>query len=186
WAFFSLPTRMWELIAGACIALGASRLAGLRPSVAGAIGGLGLGAIVWSAVHFSASTAFPGTAALVPVAGTVAVVVRGCAAPPRGVGSLLGRRPMQLIGRCSYAWYLWHWPALVLLPVIAGHALSSLQRLAAVGGSALVAYATTEVMERRFRFAPAFVTHPRRSLALGGGLTALALTATLLAGATLS
>jgi hypothetical protein len=85
----------------------------------------GIGAIVFSAVTFTSATPFPGTAALVPVAGAAAVVAGGCARPRLGAVWLLGRWPMQVIGRVSYTWYLWHWPALVLAPSIVGHRLST-------------------------------------------------------------
>src|SRR5438093_3766710 len=49
-AFYLLPTRAWELGAGAIVALAGQRLTALRPSAAGAAGALGLGMIGASAV----------------------------------------------------------------------------------------------------------------------------------------
>ena len=121
WAFFSLPTRAWELAVGGLLALVAPRLGRLPTGATALLSWAGVGAIVFAAVTFTSATPFPGTAALVPVAGAAAVVAGGCARPRLGAVWLLGRRPMQLIGRVSYTWYLWHWPALVLAPSIVGH-----------------------------------------------------------------
>src|SRR5215216_7002669 len=91
WAFFSLPTRAWELAAGGLVALAASRLARLPGLAAATLGWLGLEAILWAITRFGASTPFPGTAALFPVGGTAAVLAAGCAAPRLGPVLLLGR-----------------------------------------------------------------------------------------------
>jgi peptidoglycan/LPS O-acetylase OafA/YrhL len=121
WAFFSLPTRAWELAAGGLVALSASALRRLPGVAAATLGWLGLEAIAWSMTRFSAATPFPGIAALFPVGGTAAVLAAGCAAPRLGPGRVLGWWPLQAGGKLSYSWYLWHWPLLVLAPAVAGH-----------------------------------------------------------------
>ena len=123
WAFFSLPTRAWELAAGGLVALSASTLRRLPGVAAATLGWLGLEAIAWSMTRFSAATPFPGIAALLPVGGTAAVLAAGCAAPRLGPGRVLGWRPLQAGGKLSYSWYLWHWPPLILAPAVAGHPL---------------------------------------------------------------
>lgn len=40
--------------------------------------------------------------------------VGGGRAATRGAGRLLSWRPLQALGKVSYAWYLWHWPVLLL------------------------------------------------------------------------
>ena len=69
WAFYSLPTRAWELSVGALIAL----IPALRRQsrLLAVIGVIALGA---SALWFNESTAFPGTYALLPVLGTAALL----------------------------------------------------------------------------------------------------------------
>src|SRR5829696_1207676 len=106
WAFFSLPTRAWELAAGGLVALAAPRLRRLPGVAAATVGWLGLEAIAWSITRFSAATPFPGAAALFPVGGTAAVLAAGCAAPRLGPGRVLGWRPLQAAGKLSYSWYL--------------------------------------------------------------------------------
>ena len=114
WAFYSLPTRAWELAGGGVLALAAPRLRRLPDPVATALGWSGLCGIGWAVAADSAHTQYPGTAALLPVAGAMAVIAAGCAHPRRGPDLLLARRPMQETGRLSYSLYLWHWPVLII------------------------------------------------------------------------
>jgi peptidoglycan/LPS O-acetylase OafA/YrhL len=174
WAFFSLPTRAWELAAGGLVALSAPRLRRLPGVAAAVLGWLGLEAILWSATQLGGSTPFPGTAALFPVGGTVAVVAAGCAAPRLGPNLVLDRWPLQLGGRLSYAWYLWHWPLLILAPAVAGHPLGLGRNLGLAAASGLLAAATVKLVEDPVRFSPRLRSKPGRSLALGTGLTAVA------------
>jgi peptidoglycan/LPS O-acetylase OafA/YrhL len=178
WAFFSLPTRLWELAAGGLLAFAATRLSRLRPSVAVVVGWAGLSVIVWSMIRYSSSTSFPGVAALLPVIGTVAVIGAGCAVARNGPGLLLGRPLAQLIGRSSYAWYLWHWPILVLAAAWFARPLSIAETLALVALSAALALLTTVAVERPIRTSRLLSWRPRRSFALAAALTAFALVAT--------
>jgi peptidoglycan/LPS O-acetylase OafA/YrhL len=185
WAFFSLPTRAWELTAGAAVAMAVPWLTRIPRLAAALIGWVGFGAIVWSVVRFSASTAFPGTAALVPVGGAALMLAAGCAAPARGASLLLRARPLQRAGRISYSWYLWHWPALILVPAMVGHSLNTLENLALVGLSALLATATVAFVEDPVRFARSLTTNAGWSLGLGGSLSIAALVSILLIGISL-
>jgi peptidoglycan/LPS O-acetylase OafA/YrhL len=143
WAYFGAHTRAWELGAGALVAAGAGSLARLSRVVAAGLGGAGLTAIGVSAVLYSPATPFPGSAALLPVLGTAAVIVGGCAVPSR----LLSVPVLQGVGRLSYSWYLWHWPFLIIAPVALGATLSVWQNVlvAAVAfGAAMLTYALVE------------------------------------------
>jgi peptidoglycan/LPS O-acetylase OafA/YrhL len=63
WAFFSLPSRAWELGIGALLAVGAARLATVpRPRRSGRLAGPAL--IGAAGVLVDTSTPFPGIAAL--------------------------------------------------------------------------------------------------------------------------
>jgi peptidoglycan/LPS O-acetylase OafA/YrhL len=84
-AYFFSTTRMWEFAAGGLLALALQsgiRAVGERHHVlAGLLAWAGLGAIAASAFLYTQRRAFPGWAALVPVAGSLAVIAAG---PVRG------------------------------------------------------------------------------------------------------
>jgi peptidoglycan/LPS O-acetylase OafA/YrhL len=173
-AFFSLPTRAWQLAAGGLVALTAGQWRRLPP-LAGAITGFGgLGVILLACTLFSASTLYPGTAAVLPVAGTVLVIGAGCATPSQGCGQLLGTSPMRAIGRVSYSWYLWHWPVLVLAPLLVGHPLGLAARLAAALLSGGLAVLTLRFIENPVRFAAPLRRSPLTSLAVGAASSTIA------------
>jgi len=123
-AYFSTPARAWELGAGALLALVVRRQVP-RPWLSRT----GLALVGAAALAFDERTAFPGSAAALPVLGTVLVLLGG--APLR----LLVNPVSAYVGRLSYSLYLWHWPVVVLaaalLPAGAG-------RTAAVLGVAAV------------------------------------------------
>jgi peptidoglycan/LPS O-acetylase OafA/YrhL len=180
WAYFGLPSRAWELGAGALVALGAARLTRLPRWAAPVLGWGGLAAVLGAAFGYDDATAFPGFAALPPVLGAAGIVAAGCATTG-GVGRLLGRAPLQFVGRISYGWYLWHWPVLVIVPAALGRELGLGGRLLACAGALLLAYATYRLLENPLRHRRALTARPVRGLGLGlalsGTAAALALVA---------
>ena len=179
WAFFSLPTRAWELAAGGLVALAARRLARLPAAAGVALQLGGLVAVVATMLLLDAATPFPGTVAAVPVLGTAALLAGGCATGGGPVNRMLGSGPLQLGGRISYSWYLWHWPVLVLAPDVVGHPLGRPALLALAAGSGVLAYATTRLVEEPVRFSPALTGPARRSLTVGAALSVTVLAGSL-------
>ena len=173
-AFFSLPTRAWQLAAGGLVALTAGQWRRLPALPAAFTGWAGLALILLACTQFSTDTRYPGIAALLPVLGAVLVIGAGCAAPSQGCGRVLGMSPMRAIGRVSYSWYLWHWPVLVLAPALLGHPLGLAGRLVAALVSGGLAVLTLRVIENPLRFAPRVRRSALASLALGGVATAVA------------
>jgi peptidoglycan/LPS O-acetylase OafA/YrhL len=171
WAFFSLPSRAWELGIGGLVALTAGWWRRLPPVPAAVAGWAGLVVIVAGCVGLGEATPYPGVAALLPVLGTALVVAGGCGAPRWGVGAVLGVPPLRMVGRLSYSWYLWHWPVLLLVPPLVGHGLTLGGRLAAAVLAAGLAMPTLLLIENPVRFA-APLRSSGRSLALGGVATA--------------
>ncbi|MCX7283176.1 MAG: acyltransferase family protein [Novosphingobium sp.] len=105
-AFFSLPTRAWELLAGAICAVLPHR----QGNALWALAGLGLIAAGFVLVDPMAT---PGWTMLLPVAGT-ALALRH--ADPRNLaGKLLALAPLPALGAASYGIYLWHNPLLATL-----------------------------------------------------------------------
>ncbi|MDP9420063.1 MAG: acyltransferase [Actinomycetota bacterium] len=181
-AFFSLATRAWELVAGALVAVTAVHLRRLPRSLAAAVGWGGMAAILWSATQLTTATPFPGVAAVLPVGGTAALLVAGCAAPRRGASLAMSNRVLGYVGRMSYSWYLWHWPALVLPVAVTGRPLSLPVSLALAAASGLLAAITVVVVENPVRFSPRLAARPRRSLVMAAGLSAFAVLVAGLAG----
>lgn len=173
-AYFSLPTRAWQLAAGGLVALTAARWRRLTGVPATVAGWAGLALIVLACVVLDGDTTYPGVAALLPTLGAVLIIGAGCAQPARGCGRLLGSPPLRAIGRVSYSWYLWHWPVLVLVPAFVGHAVGLPVRLVSVLVSLGLAVLTLRYVENPLRFADRIRLSARNSLALGATATAIA------------
>lgn len=173
-AYFSLPTRAWQLAIGGLIALTAVHWRRLPMRFAAPAGWLGLAMIFLACINLSGTTIYPGIAALLPTVGAALVIGAGCAVPSRGCGRLLGLAPMGAIGRISYSWYLWHWPVLVLAPLLVGHPMGLAEKLAAVVVSAGLAVLTLRFVENPLRFSNRLRRSPRASLGLGAAATAVA------------
>ena len=122
-AYFGIHTRAWELLLGALLAYGARLVVRLPAALAVPLSWLGLTAIVVSAFAYDEDTAFPGSAALLPTLGAVAVIAGGMLRQRWGAEKVLAWRPMQGIGNVSYGWYLWHWPMIVIIPLAVGYSL---------------------------------------------------------------
>ena len=173
-AFFSLPTRAWQLAAGGLIALTAGHWRRLRPLPAAITGSAGLALILLACTLLRPTTLYPGTAALLPVLGAMLVIGAGCPAAAQGCGRLLSLPPLRAVGRVSYSWYLWHWPVLLLAKPLLGHPLGLAERLAAVLVSGGLAVLTLHLIENPFRYSPRLRRSALGSLALGGIATAVA------------
>ncbi|MGE6445034.1 acyltransferase family protein [Pseudomonas bubulae] len=108
-AFYLLPTRAWEMLAGGLVYLLANRQA-LSGSVQRLVEGSGFALIIASITLLDSSDLWPGWRALIPVIGTVLVLIAA------RQGSLwTSNRVAQWLGNCSYSLYLWHWPFAVAL-----------------------------------------------------------------------
>ena len=175
-AFFSLPTRAWQLALGGLVALTAALWQRLSPRAAAITGWTGLGLIALSCTQFSSATPYPGTAALLPTLGAALVIGAGCVNPSAGCGQILGVAPMRAIGRVSYSWYLWHWPVLFMalwaIAPVTGH--KSLLALAGILLSLGLAVLTLRFIENPLRYAAPIRGSAWRSLGLGGVATAMA------------
>lgn len=120
-AFFLLPTRAWELLAGALVGALLLHRTPRIPAWLAAIGGwVGIALILACAVLYNDQTVFPGTAALLPTLGTALVIYFGAIPAAAGPGSALSIRAMQFIGLISYSLYLVHWPLLVVTQAAVG------------------------------------------------------------------
>ena len=169
WAFYSSPVRAWEFAVGGLICLLPSAVMAAKQRLPVLIGWSGLAAIILGAVAFTESTSFPGVAAILPVAGTAAVLAAG-SARGGGLQRLLNTAPLQHLRRLSYSWYLWHWPVLVLGAVLIP-SMSLFGRLACALLSLGLSITTYVAVENPVRFHRLLVPRPAFSLGLAVLLT---------------
>ena len=148
-SFYLLPARFWELGAGVLLAVWQSQ-GGEKPTriVGNALSLAGLVAIGLAIVTFNESTILPGTAALLPVLGTTALI-----ASERSWlnGKVLASPPLVAVGLISYSWYLWHWPLMAFARICLVQSPSVLVLSAAALLALLLAAASWRFVEQPFR-----------------------------------
>lgn len=171
WAFFGSPARAWEFGLGAIASVCFREEAPDRHrAIWWSIGWLGIAVIVISSVLFSGDTAFPGYLAALPVLGTVCALVAGSSRPGEGIASITNHPVMQHVGKLSYSWYLWHWPALAFLSILV--AMPSVwMRLLAVTVALGMAALTKLMIEDPVRYNRWLIARPRLSIAFALLLT---------------
>jgi peptidoglycan/LPS O-acetylase OafA/YrhL len=114
-AFYLLPTRAWELLAGALLAIRRPALAG-GPRLASSLALVGFASFGVSVFWYGPDTPFPGVAAALPVLAAALLIAAGDRAAPLVRWPLTN--PVSVgIGKISYSMYLWHWPLLVFYEV---------------------------------------------------------------------
>ena len=145
WAFYSLPTRAWELGVGALLLYIPSRIRFSSNYV-----WLAVLLLTYGTFRFNDATAFPGSAALVPVAGTALALAAVQSWPPL-LNSLGNTRLVQWLGEISYPLYLWHWPVLVIPAVFFGRNLHIYERVICIAFTLLLADLTHRYIEEPFR-----------------------------------
>ena len=150
-AYFATPAHAWEFAAGGLLAIVATRLDHpawmQRTALRAAISWAGLAAIGLSMVWFDGETPFPGSLALVPVLGTLAVIAARSSSAIWAPSRLLDVRPTQFIGDVSYSLYLWHWPLIVLLPMLTGRPLGTIDKLVILASTIVLAWLTRRYVE---------------------------------------
>ena len=145
WAFYSLPTRAWELGVGALLLFIPETFWRNR-----FIPWLGLIGIVVASLNFDENTAFPGINAVLPVAAT-ALLIGSIGIWPRFFNDLSNNRFSQWLGAISYPLYLWHWPALVLPSSALGRPLRIRERIFCILLTIVLAHFTSKYIEQPIR-----------------------------------
>ncbi|AVO48641.1 acyltransferase [Melaminivora suipulveris] len=150
WAYYLLPSRFWELSAGALLyQWHAHRTPQRAPAL---LSWLGLGLLLGGFWVVDAAR-FPWPWALVPVVASILLIHAVVAAQGDDAGAvqrLLRSRPLVLVGKISYSLYLWHWPIFVLMRWTIG--LDSLWSMAlALLLTALAATASFRLVETPLR-----------------------------------
>jgi peptidoglycan/LPS O-acetylase OafA/YrhL len=152
WAFFSLPTRAWELGTGAVVAVAQPLLTRIPRRLGAALSWFGLLALVASLFVIDPQMPFPGVVAIWPVLATALVIAGGSPRPPRGAELVLRVAPAQFVGRISYSLYLVHWPLIVLPAAMTGQGeLGGQWALVALAATFPLAWALYRLVEVPFQ-----------------------------------
>ena len=147
WAFYSLPTRAWELGIGALLLFIPGKSSAKRRIAPTLLVWAGLIMLMTSVYIFSERTPFPGYNALLPTLGT-AILIAGIAYWPPILNDFSKLRVVQWLGEISYPLYLWHWPLLVLPSTRFARPLTLLERIFFILLTALAADLTHRFLEK--------------------------------------
>jgi peptidoglycan/LPS O-acetylase OafA/YrhL len=115
-AYFLLPSRLFELTIGSCLAMYWNQLPDLNRVKNNILSLFGLALIIIPAFTLNKSSLFPGLNAFWPCFGTAILIFTGKTEQKKGIiNRLIQNKLMVGIGLISYSLYLWHWPIFVLL-----------------------------------------------------------------------
>ncbi len=145
-AFYLFPFRAWELLAGVLLAIESQRRA---PMQMAALSFAGLALVLGGIAFIPAGAQFPGWHAIIPVAGTVLLIMNG------QDDNLVNRAlssPIPIgIGLISYSLYLWHWPVLTLSSYYRGEYSGPIEVVFWLSASIALAYLSWRFVERPAR-----------------------------------
>ncbi len=167
--FYLTPFRIYEFAIGA-LGIYLVPLLRHRPWLHEAGMAAGLALIAWAIFNFSDTTVFPGTAALIPCAGALLVIVSGNS---RIFGWLLTNRVAVSCGLISYSIYLVHWPLLVFYKYHLFREPEQAEYTMLFLATLLLSYLMYRFVETRFRrsiHAPTDSTGDHRVLVVNLGL----------------
>jgi peptidoglycan/LPS O-acetylase OafA/YrhL len=181
-AYYMLPTRAWELLAGCLLALAPLRIA--SRAVAGAAALIGFVAIMVSAFLLDARSGVPGLPALPAVAGTAALILAGGQIAGLA-GAVLQRGLLVWLGLISYSLYLWHWPLFSLWQIASGRELSLAEGLLLIAIALAIASLSWRFVETPLRRLPSgsrFRLLPHTGAVIGSALATGAVAGLVIAG----
>lgn len=172
-SFYLLPTRAWELLLGSILATypnwGKSAPRWLREIA----GWTGLIAVSLAVAIFNRYTVFPGIAALLPCAGAVTFIWSGGPGSSNSPNRFLAFFPFVAIGRVSYSFYLFHWPALVFSIYCFNAEMTLAWRIGIILAALVLSFLSWLVIETPFR--KRRMLRDRRTLIVGAAASVIIL-----------
>jgi peptidoglycan/LPS O-acetylase OafA/YrhL len=147
-AYYMLPSRAFQLLTGAAVALMPTRWTSPGRLIALAVGVIGLALVGVSLVLIDETLPFPGIYALPATIGTGALIYSGFRSTP--LSRVLSIPPMRWVGWISYSLYLWHWPVMAYLRY-AGIEVTVLTGILAFVAMLLLSTLSYRFVEKPFR-----------------------------------
>ena len=170
--FYFTPTRVWELLLGALIALKAFPQ-NKNHTINEVLCWSGLGMLIYSIFGFNAETTFPGINAAIPCFGTALLIYGNQGLGLTSAGKLLATDIMTWVGKISYSLYLWHWPAIVFAKYYLMRDLGWLDQMLIFIGATLAAFLSWKYIEQPFREKKGFFKNGKRLFQILVALTLL-------------
>lgn len=149
--FYLLPSRAWELMAGALASVFYlnEHLVKIRIKFSTYLSSIGIILILVSYVLFTPSTLHPTSLTILPVLGTVLVLF--FSEQSNFVGKFLSIKLLSMVGLISYSLYLWHQPVLALMKNFYSIHLTPIQISTAIALTFFLSYLTWKYVENPFR-----------------------------------
>jgi peptidoglycan/LPS O-acetylase OafA/YrhL len=148
--YFFAPTRAWELLLGATLAIGGTPRLGHHIATEGLAVASLLG--IAMVVHlYTAETPYPGTATILPCLATAALLATGSSPRPALVNRMLSWPPLVFVGLISYSLYLWHQPLLAFVNYYRIAPLTPAATAVLLAATLLVAAASWRLIEQPVR-----------------------------------
>jgi len=151
--FYLLPSRAWELLAGALCAFYLHNRANSQPTQKPIwqqiLAALGLAMLCYAIFFFDQDLPYPSLITLIPILGSVLFICFSHAS--NGIGKWLSFRPIVWIGLISYSAYLWHYPifAFTRLQSLEEPSLLLMSGLSVL--TLLIAFLSWQFVEQPFR-----------------------------------
>lgn len=147
--FYSLPTRAWEMLSGALLAH-VCHVIPRHKKVDEILSALGVGLIIYAITNFEATSSFPNSDTLIPVAGTL-LILGFTHSSTLTAKYFLCAKPMMWIGLISYSLYLWHQPIFAFARITSTSHVTPVQFVVASLLSLALAFLTYRYVEAPFR-----------------------------------
>lgn len=149
-AFYLLPTRAWELMAGAILAW--SEFSGKyspKPLSQKFLPTLGMALIAGPLLLFNDTMPHPGLLTLMPIAGTM--MVMRYASAGEWTTWILSTKLFVFVGLISYSFYLWHQPVFVFARIQSSIPITDPEKIGLMAISFALAAFSWWFVERPFR-----------------------------------
>jgi peptidoglycan/LPS O-acetylase OafA/YrhL len=164
--YYAAPTRAWELLLGAALALSGTprighRIANECLALASLVG------LVLVVHLYKQWTLYPGTAAILPCMATAVLITTGASLRPALINRVLSWQPLVFVGLISYSLYLWHQPLFVFVNYYRVAPLTPVSTAVLLATTVLVAIASWRFIERPVR-ARVLLKTPRALLLAAG------------------